>query len=88
MQYLVLSAVLVMASLVAAFLLYVAETITFRDALLDFLDEPTTDKVIAYREATSLSRTLGVALVLSPWAAVAIGVDRLIGLILPNTQSK
>lgn len=88
MRYLVLFAVLAVASLIAASLLCTVEALAFRDALLDFLDEPTTDKVIAYREATLLSRTLGVALVLTLWTAFVIGVDRLFGLILPERQSK
>lgn len=53
-------------------------TATLRDALLDFLDEPTTNKIIDYSRRTEASRACGMALLLSGWTAFVVLVNFLV----------
>ena len=64
-------------------------TATIRDALLDFLDQPTADRVIDYARRTETSRAIGLALLLSGWTVFLVLVHVVVDAVWqsPNTQS-
>ena len=50
--------------------------VTFRDALLDFLDEATVDRVSDYLTRTTGVRAIGIAMLLILWTAIVFAIDR------------
>ena len=53
-------------------------TVTIHDALLDFLDGDSANKVTDYFRRTEHFRAAGITLLLLLWAGIVIGIDRVI----------
>jgi hypothetical protein len=73
----------VAAAMASGILISIAMKFTARDAMLDFLDEQSANKVADYYERTALVRGLGLALALLAWTGLVFAIGRVIDAMKP-----
>jgi len=88
MRYVIKLAVVLVLAAVFSTVFSPVQTAAFRDALLDFLDGETVNKVLDYLRRTELSRALGMTMILVIWTGVVIAIDRLVDSVLPGLTKR